>query len=424
MKTKLLSILAIPMFLGACQGEIAIGADSPMDINTPTPSVTPTTPITPTTPTTPTDPAQNEPDPVVPENTAPLQVDPPEMSGEEAEYYMRTIVQMLAGRPLQAQEVQRLQAEGSAAIRPILESWTQESGFVDSARYLMAQKLKASGERDGIDFEAPGRLVAHVVSSDLPFSTIVTADYCIAEDGTQSSCDSGAPYNAGVLTTRAFLAGNAGRFNLGRASRLMKVFACRAYPMEDSLQPYLDREVLIPMFRASTAEEQTVEEAKGAFGNGDACYFCHGQFGAHSQFFVKFDQTGLWRAEATGLQDPEGELGRSVSGLMTSHMADEAAAAFEGSKMFGQDVDNIRGAAEVLSDSTVFVPCMVRNAIEHTFGMTDSAAEQIARDMLRTVAHRATRGGSHDPTWAEIVMETFVEPRVIQVVMNSRGDVQ
>lgn len=421
MKHLILLSVALGTLGIGCQGEVAIGADEPgalAPMHSPTPTQTPDPQTDPT-------PLPEQPEtPTTPENTAPLRVEPPELSPEDATFYMRSLVQMLVGRPLESAEVNALQTQGSAAIRPMLEAWTKEPGFARSARYLMAQKLKASGERDGVDFEAPGRLVEYVVNSGLPFSTIITADYCIAADGTQTTCDSGAPYNAGVLTTRAFLAGNAGRFNLGRATRLMKVFACRAYPMESDLQPYLEKEVLIPMFRASTAEEQTVEEAKDAFGNGSACYSCHGQFGAHAQFFVKFDQTGLWRAEATGLQDPEGELGRSFDGLMTSHMDDDSAAAFEGSKMFGQDVPDIRGAAQVLSESDVFVPCMARNVIEYTFGMTDTAAGKIARDMLEQVAWRATKGQTQDPTWADIVVETFVEPRVIQVVLSSQGDVQ
>lgn len=411
MNTRLLTALLLIPFVGACKGEIGVSADSPLALHqTPKPEPLETSPV----PEVPTPEVPTE----QPNTTL------PSLTGDQAVFYMRSIVQMLAGRPLESHEVQGLQTQGAAAIPAILEAWTREAGFVENTRYMMAQKLKASGERDGIDFEAPGRLVAHVVSNDLPFSEVITADYCIATDGSQTACDSGAPYNAGVLTTRAFLAGNAGRFNLGRASRLMKVFSCRAYPMEDTLQPYLPREVLIPMFRASTVEEQTVEEAKGAFGNGDACYACHGQFSAHSQFFVKFDQTGLWRAEATGLQDPEGELGRSFGGLMTSHMDDPSAAAFEGSKMFGQDVNDLRGAAQVMTQNGAFVQCMVRNAIEHTFGMTDTAAEAIDRQLLAAVSNRVTQAGTHDPTWAEIVKTTFADPRVIQVVLGTQGEVQ
>lgn len=409
---KQLSIILVGLFtLTACQGEFAVSADTPMTTVT-MPPTDGLDPIHPTPTTVPTPESQSE---------NPIDDGLAALPAEDATHYLRAISQMLVARPLNRAEIDQLSAQGGAAVRPIIAAWTTEPGFVESARYMMQQKLRASGDRDGIDFEAPGRLVAHVVANGRPFSEILTADYCIAPDGAQQTCDSGAPYNAGVLTTRAFLAGNAGRFNLGRASRLLKVFACRAYPMEDQLQPYLPKETLIPMFRAVSAAEQTVEEAKATFGNGDACYSCHGQFGAHAQFFVKFDQTGIWRGEATGIQDPTGELGRSVDGLMTSHMDDLSAKAFEGSKMFGRDAANLREAANLLVQNEVFVPCMVRNVVEYTFGMTDSEGENIDRAMLSSVAERASKDRAIDPTLAEIVLETFVDPRVIEVVLNARG---
>ncbi len=351
----------------------------------------------------------------------PVSIEPPEMTGDETVFYLRRISQMLVGRTLTMEEVSQATAEGDEALRPILESWVAEAGFSTSIRYMLEQKLKASGERDGIDFDAPGRLVEHTVSNQLPMSTILKADYCIGTDGQQGDCDSGAPYNAGVLTTRAFLAGNASRFNLGRASRMMKVFACRAYPMEDDLQPRLEKESLIEMFRAQSAEEQTVEEAKDAFGNGDACYTCHGQFSAHAQFYVKFNENGQWIDEATGIQDPEGELGRSLNGLMTSHMLNDVAKADEGSDMFGKRANNLGEAAAIIADSDVFVPCMVRNVIEHTFGMTDSAGEEIDRTLLEAVAYRATNAGTTEPTMGTVVVETFIDPRVVAVVLETQN---
>ncbi len=421
MKTlKLISCTLLAASLGTlgCKGEIGIAADDPESYTTSRgesnePVVDETPRVTPNDDT-----ATPEASPSAPVLKAGLEL--ADLTNEQVLFYLRTISQMLVARPLSFEEVQEVERAGHEAIRPILESWVGEPAFAESAKYMMQQKLKASGDRDGIDFEAPGRIVEHTVANRLPFSTIITADYCIGPDGSQTDCDSGAPYNAGVMTTRAFLAGNASRFNLGRASRMMKVFACRAYPMEDTLQPRLPKEDLIPMFRAMSPDEQTVEEAKDAFGNGSACYTCHGQFSAHSQFYVKFDEEGRYVADATGLQDPEGELGRSVNGLMTSHMDDPLEAAFEGSKMFGRDADNLREAAAIMSESNVFVPCMVRNVLEYTFGMTDSAATDIDRRLLNAVASRT----GEDPTLDKIVVETFTDARVVEVVMESRGGTQ
>ncbi len=415
MKNLLLITLLLAATAGCKQeGSLAVTAKSPESLaempeldpadHPPTPEYTPT-------------PRQDPVETVEPAKT-------PDITPEQTTEYLRGISQMLVGRPLTTAENEQIAAQGPEAIRPIVESWTTSDGFAFAARYMMAQKLKASGERDGIDFDLPGNLVEYVVRNDLPYATVITADYCVNAAGEQTECDSGAPYTAGVLTTRAYLAGNASRFNLGRASRMMQVFACRHYPMESDLQPRLDKSVLIPMFQAQSEEEQVVEEAKGAFGNGHGCYTCHAQFGAHAQPFVKFDESGMWVEGADGVQDPEGELGRSTNGLMTSHMIDPTAKADEGTQMFGQQVDNLAGAAQAIAESDVFVPCAVRNVLEHTFGLSDSAGEEIDPKLLSAVAARASVNGP--PGLDEIVVETFVDPRVVEVVLrsNTAGDVQ
>lgn len=411
-----------------CKGEIGVSADNPSlgsSSSTPDPVTTPSEPndsVDPVGDTNdgPVDDTSDGPesDPTIPDAQL------PELSAEHALFYMRTIAPMLVSRPLTVDEIAALEEEREAAIPDILSAWVDEPAFAGSARYMMEDKLRASGDRDGIDFDAPGRLVEHVVSNDLPFSQIITADYCIDPDFEQAECDSGAPYAAGVMTTRAFLAGNASRFNLGRASRMLGVFACRHYPMEDSIQPRLPKEVLTPMFRALTADEQTVEEAKNAFGNGNGCYTCHGQFAPHSQFFVKFDEDGRWVQDATGAQDPDGELGRSFDGLMRSHLEDPDEMADEGSDMFGQRADNLADAAKIMAETDTFIPCSVRNVLEYTFGMSETAAASIDRKLLDSVANRVTSNGTHDPSFAELVVETFSDPRVVEVVLNSRGDLK
>lgn len=342
----------------------------------------------------------------------------PDFTGEEVVAFARSISQMLVSRPLSAEEVSSLTAGGVDALEPMLRAWANEPAFAENARFLMQTKLKASGQRDDIDMNLPGNLVAHVVRNDLPWSTILTADYCVDGGGQTVTCDSGAPYVAGVLTTRAYLAGNASRFNLGRALTMMEAFACRIYPMEEALQPYIAKEELIPMFRANSVAEQTVEEAAGGFGNGNGCYTCHGQFGAHAQLFVKFDETGMYRNEATGLQDPEGELGRSFDGLMTSHFDDPAEAALEATQMFGQPVQNLAEAARVLASSDPFLDCQAEGLLHHTFGLPEAA--EVEHAMLEAITERA-RELHANPTFADLVVATFTEPRVILSVVGARN---
>ena len=415
MKNALL-IAAALLLLGACEGKFAVGNGNGPELLTPTsesPESDPSGPqlVEPVT-EQPTETESTPPETIGPE----VVYDVPEFTGAQILEYMRSISQLLVSRPLTSAEADTVVAGGVDAIEPMLRAWAGEPAFADNARYLMQQKLKASGERDGIDFELPGNLVAHVVKNDLPWSTILTADYCVDRAGEQAPCDSGAPFVAGVLSTRAYLAGNASRFNLGRANRMMNVFACRIYPMEAELQPYLDKTQLIPMFQANSAEEQTVAEAQGGFGNGSGCYTCHGQFGAHAQLFVKFDESGMYQPEATGQQDPAGELGRSVDGLMTSHFNDAARAADERSQLFGREVTNLADAARILASSEPFLPCQARGILQHTFGLGESA--DLATEMLQAIASRAQEI-STDPTFADIVVATFTEPRVILSVVGA-----
>jgi hypothetical protein len=413
MRTRLV-IAAVLVFAWGCQGEVAVGDEATQ----PEASETTEDDGSPTLVESPGDDAEEE--ATEPDETTPETIyEEPEFTSEQLVTYLRSLSQMLVSRPLNPDEVERVQSDGVDALEPILREWSDEPAFAENARFWMQKKLKASGERDGIDFELPGNLVAHVVSNDLPWSTILTADYCIDADGSQVECDTGAPYSAGVLATRAFLAGNASRFNLGRASTLMEVFACRIYPMDSSLQPYLERESLIPMFQADSIDEQMVEEAKGGFGNGSGCYTCHGQFGAHAQLFVKYDEQGNYVAEADGQQDPDGELGRSVDGLMTSHLEDPQAAASEASQVFGEDVSNLADAGRVIAENEAFWTCMTHNVLQYSFGLGESA--EIDHTMLVEVAED-THEISSEPTYADLVVATFTHPRVILSAVGGSGE--
>jgi len=342
------------------------------------------------------------------------------LSAEDIRYYLGKLAPTIAGRSLNYDENALIDAGGEEALVAILDGWMNEPGFADSVRFMISDMLHASGQRDGVDFELPGNLAAEIAAEDLPWSMILTADYCVAGDGSHIDCDTGAPYEAGVLATRAYLIANKGRFNLTRAKRWLETFACRKYPMEPEIQIPLEKAVLIPMFQAESAEEQTVEEAKGGFGNGAACYTCHAQFGAHAQLFVKFDADGLWVEAADGLQDPAGELGRSLNNLYTSHMNDPAEARLESSQVFGAPVENLRDAADVITASPLFQQCTVKNLIGRSFGVASGATEEIEAEIVAEVAQRVT-ANDPDPTIRAYMMELFTDRRIIETVLATRG---
>lgn len=347
----------------------------------------------------------------------------PPLTTAQVRFYLGMLAPAIAGRSLSYDENTRIQTEGENAIAVLLEEWTTTPGFAEAMRDMVQNELQASGERDGIDFELPGNLVAQVVGDDLPWSTILTADYCVDAEGLMIECDTGAPFEAGVLATRAYLIPNKGRFNLTRALRMLEVFACRGYPMEPTIQVPLEKDIFIPMFRAQSPDEQTEEEALGGFGNGAGCYSCHSQFGAHAQFFIKFDEDGLWQGEASGLQ-AEGlqengqpyELGTSYDGLNASHFENPLDAASERSQMFGEDVANLREAAEVMADHPLFYSCAAKNLIGHAFGRESGTSEEIDQELVTTLAETvlATSG---DPSVREIALTVFTNEEVIRAAV-------
>jgi hypothetical protein len=328
--------------------------------------------------------------------------------------YARYIAPALVGRVLTEDEEQALASDGLPALAPLLDAWGLEEGFAQSARSMMEVRLAASGQRDGVDYGLPGYLVQHVVANDRPWSEVLTSDTCYDAADQPIACDTGAPYTAGVLTTRGFLAANEGRFNLRRSITTMATFACRDYPLEDTLQPRIEKARLITMFQAETKEQQMEAAAAGGFGNGFECYVCHGQFSLHAQLFVRFDRTGLWLEDANGQQNPDAQLGESFDGTMRSHMIDPGEAAAETSSIFGSDVANLQEAARVISAHPVFLDCAARNLLDHGLRLDRKKAVDAA--LLSAIAARA-RQSSADPSLRELMVAAFSHPDVVRATV-------
>jgi hypothetical protein len=323
--------------------------------------------------------------------------------------YAARVAPMLVGRSLSSAEREKLDANGGAALPALIDAWTKEEGFSNAAREWISTKLKASGIRNGINLNLPGNLAAYLAKNRRSHGELLTADYCINDAGDKTSCDTGAPFAAGVLATRAFLINNASRFNLKRARTVLRTFGCKDYPMPSDVQPPLARDVLIPLFQKDKVEG----DASGTFGNGFACYTCHSQFGAHAQPFVKFDAEGKYIAAATGQQDPAGEQGRSTSNLFTSHMIDPAAAQKEASQVFGREVDNLRGMAESYTASEAFWDCSAAGLLGYVFGLAESVVFAIPKDVLRDIVTHA-REKEAQPSLAALSVEAFSHPAVVR----------
>jgi hypothetical protein len=348
------------------------------------------------------------------------------LSVEDTRDYLSKIAPPLVGRVLDADEQALITADAGAAIDPIVAGWGDEPALALAARALMEEKLSVSGQGAEVDYSLPGNLVEHVVASGLPWSEIVTASSCYDTVGAPIDCDAGAPFTSGVLTTRGFLKSRASRFNLTRSSTLMRAFACQVYPQEETLQPKVPLTDLKPMFAITDLNQASAEDVASAVNTGCACNDCHGQFAAHAQLFVKFDQEGLYRPEATGVQDPEGELGRSTDGLMASHFETPAIAESEASQLFGTPVANLAEAGQVLAEHPIFIQCAAQNVLEYTLRIDTAGplGKAVDSDMLERIAARAEE--THvDPTFPDIVHAVFTDPDVVRTtLMTSKGDME
>jgi hypothetical protein len=330
----------------------------------------------------------------------------------QASAYLALIAPVLVERTLDDEELAAIDARGGVAIADVVEGWLDEPGLARAARRMVETALAVSGgvvESSGIDFGAPGRIVEHVVLEQRPWAEILTTDRCFDATGAEAACDTGAPYAAGVVTTRAFMAARQGRFNLTRAGTLTRTFLCRNYPLEIELEPPIERDRLKPMFRALTREEQTdPEAAMSGLANGFHCYACHGQFGAHAQLFVRFDISGRWREDATGEQREDGMPGESFGGLMASHLEPPFAAS-EASQMVGREVANLSEAMAALTESDAFWSCAAQRLIELALDLDPERG--VDAELLVEIADGA-RARVTSPTFLDLMVATLAHPRV------------
>jgi len=366
-------------------------------------------------------PTRQTPGVVTPTETLPVEASF-EPAAQQALDYMRYIGPSLIGRVLTDEEEAKLDASAGDAVKPIIETWVQDDGFVEAVKSMLEIRLGSNGKRGSADFNLPGYIVRHVVKHNLPWSRVVTSDTCYDAMDQAIPCDTGAPYTAGVLTTRGFLAGNEGRFNLGRARAMLLTFMCRDYPAEPELQPYIEKARLKLMFRASNAAEQMVAEVAGGFGNGLACFSCHGQFSNHSQPFVKFDKSGTWISDANGAQSMTGQLGESDRDLMASHFDIPAEAALEKAQWFNVEIANLAEGAAAMTKNPGFQACAVQQLIDLGVGLDlgfDTKVKGLAvmGDFLSEIA-KSVSATNPDPTIQELAIATYSDVRVMAATLN------
>jgi len=335
------------------------------------------------------------------------------LTNDDLKSYMTRLSSLIVARPLRAAEAQLIDQSGKSALSSIIDDWSQENGFAIAAKVFIEQTLQTGGStKNGIDFDLPGNIFKYIVKNNRSFSEVITADYCVNENMEQITCDTGAPYSAGVLTTRAFLKGNSSRFNLHRAATLLGSFACLEVPLDNQLQNSTDKNQLITLFRASSEAEFTPEIENEPVTNGDNCYSCHSQFSEFTQLFVKFDDQGNYVSSATGLKDPNKEPGRSTNGLFASHFISPGAAGNEVAYIFKQKVDNLAGAAQQIAASDGFIECAVRNYLNYLFSTENT--ELILLE-VNTEIFDAIMSQTQDPSFLDIVKAVVTNEKLISM---------
>lgn len=337
---------------------------------------------------------------------------------EQVEQYLDRLAPILSGNVLSVEQRAELAAvirSGQSVpqvVRVHLDAWSTKPFLQKVARDFVERTLSLSGARDGIDFGQPGNLAELIVRDALPWREILTHDACVGADLEPADCGTGAPFASGVVGTRAYMVSRAGRFNLTRAGNMMGAFTCKHYPMPDTFEPRLAKEMLIPMFASDSPDVEKDKQGPDEFGNGFACYSCHGQFGAHAQLFVRFDQNGIWHEDATGLQDSEGELGRSTDGLYASHFINPEEASLPRSQILGQPVENLPAAAKVVAASPEFLQCAADGFLTYALGL--AVDTHLPGDLLREIASNiAASQSAGDAKFADILIESLGHPRVI-----------
>lgn len=308
--------------------------------------------------------------------------------------YLSLFSTQIAHRPLNEAETALIRAQGTNAFPQIVRAWYAEPQFVESAQMFIENLIRTGGVKGGVDMNMPGNLARDIARRERPYADLVTAATCVNAAGNSAACDTNAPFNAGVLTTKAFLVSKAGPYNISRAGKMISRFLCTSYPLPDMEEPKIQQSALIDQF-ATTAGKIT-------FGNGNNCYSCHSQFGHHAQFFVKFDLNGNYQAGATGVQNPAATDGFSANNTMTSHYRDPMRASNEASQIFGRSAANLGEAGRVLAENSRFLPCAVQNLMFHYMRLPQASVASIKPELYIQIANQA-KANSPNPSFSHLL---------------------
>ena len=331
--------------------------------------------------------------------------------------YLNHLAGKIMQRPLTVNEKNVIAKKGSEAIAEVIKSWTDSEQFLFSIADYTQKLVLAGGDdpdRAAIDFDLPAKLAVKLQQNQESYKLILTYDSC-GQKNPYIPCDSSSKVGAGILTTRSFLTAHQGPYNLARAGRLVNAFACTTYPIKYKSFDISGHFSMVNESRSPVNQliDIFADRSGRGFGNGTACYACHGQFGKHAQLFINYDFEGMFHLFPAGLQNPSATPGHSDNGLFTSHYKTPVQAASSHSQFFGESVDTLNAAMEVLTANPAFWECAVKNIIGYYLRLPDANLREINPWLFEAIANRH-RFSELQPDFATLVEKTLSDPELLK----------
>lgn len=260
-------------------------------------------------------------------------------------------------------------AETEEGYQQVIRQIFESEGFANAIQLLAMNDFEMGGTIGGINYSEAANLAAYLVSNNLDYRQILTADYCVDDDLKKVSCSAFASpaqtqsFAAGAVTTQGFMEKWQAAFNFRRVAKMFKVFACKEYP--DNLDPGL-------------AQAQLPETLK-TFACTDCvpkCYDCHKSMNPRAVLFYSFDRKGKYNTSP----NPNPNAGE-ITVTDTNKASSPKDIVIDGTTLTykGTPVTTLREYASLFSKGEDFRNCTAQRFVGRLFGL--SAEEELPESL-------------------------------------------
>jgi hypothetical protein len=295
----------------------------------------------------------------------------------QLEKALRIVAQILILRDPLPDEMAQL-SEGIVGYERVVKSYLDMPEFRASQMNYYRNYFEMAGMgADNVNFDEPANLAVYLVTNDIDFREVLTADYCVNNNLEKIPCSSFrdpalAPVQAaGVLTTRAFLVKWSAPFNFRRVAKAFHAFSCREYP-DDRDEGLLEAEISDNIKAFNSKTETPV------------CYNCHRSMNPRASLFYLYDQKGYFNLNPN--PDPRvGEIAVTDTGGASTvrHILNPGVKA----RYHGKEVSTLRDYGQIFSRTQHFRDCVARRLTNQMLGRkaTDPLMSQM-QDIRDNVA--------------------------------------